>query len=75
MAMKKNDKDIAAESLRKTKEAQASKRDELSVKRSNLAEDKRKTKQAIDMMAKELIKQSEANYKKFGVYTPFKKNK
>ena len=39
------------------------------------ADSARKTKQAIELMGNRLIEESKSNYKKFGVYTPFKKKK
>jgi hypothetical protein len=37
------------------------------------ADSARKTKQAIELMGNKLIEESKSNYKKFGVYTPYKK--
>ena len=39
------------------------------------ADSARKTKQAIELVSNRLIEESKSNYKKFGVYTPFKKKK
>ena len=39
------------------------------------ADSARKTKQAIELIGNRLIEESQSNYKKFGVYTPFKKKK
>lgn len=41
--------------------------------RSINADSARKTKQAIELMGNKLIEESKSNYKKFGVYTPYKK--
>ena len=39
------------------------------------ADSARKTKQAIELVANRLIEESKSNYKKYGVYTPYKKKK
>jgi hypothetical protein len=39
------------------------------------ADSARKNKQAIELVTNRLIEESKKNYKKYGVYTPFKKKK
>jgi hypothetical protein len=39
------------------------------------ADSARKNKQAIELVGNRLIEESKKNYKKYGVYTPFKRNK
>ena len=41
--------------------------------RSINADSARKTKQAIELVGNRLIEESKKNYKKYGVYTPYKK--
>jgi hypothetical protein len=43
--------------------------------KSITADSARKNKQAIELVANRLIEESKKNYKKYGVYTPYKKKK